>query len=235
MASYDDTLHEIAAAAHAAGLLSGSGQVDIGQAESALLHALRRMSQTIDIDTLKVMADPLLVTVEGEHTYALPANFGRLTMPDDETDSGIFVYDVETNSNPTALRYMDPNDMMARRDAAAQRPSHFAVLSSKRLRLFPTPDAGPNSEHYYVSMVYIVEISAESFLSDTDLSVPDHTYFRDATLAQMATELGHPRAPELWALATDSGARLLNQHLRVAQRFQYKHARYSRSGMGGRH
>lgn len=234
MATFDDTLHEIAAAAHAAGLLSGSGQVDIGQAESALLHALRQLSQTIDIDGFKRSVDPLLQTSENQHTYALPADFGRLTLPDDEHDTGLFIYDVATEGNASELHLMELADMLQRRDTASARPTHFALTNGNQLRLFPTPDAGPDDLSYRVAGVYIISMSVRAF--EDDVPLPDHSYLRDATLAHMAVQLGHPRADILSKLALNSFSNLVNTHLRLAQAFQYKHARrYSRARAGGRH
>lgn len=233
MATFDETIHEITAAAHAAGLLSGSGQVDVGQVESALLHALRQLSQTIDIDGFKQSLDPMFQTLTGEDTYALPPDFGRLTRPDDEADSGLFIYDVANDANASGLRIMELSEMLRRRDSAASRPTHFALVSGNQLRLFPAPDAGSESQGYHVCGVYIIHMSARAF--DGDVPLPDHTYLRDAAMAQMAMQLGHPQAPALTAQAAMSYSRMVNEHLRLSQAFQYKHARYSRGTLGGRH
>lgn len=215
MATFDQVVQEISAAAHAAGLMAPGGHVDTGHVESCLVHALRVLSQTIDLDAFKVVADPLVQTVESRHLYALPESFGRPTRPDDEGDSGIYVYDSD-DSSPASLMYMDPVEMLRNRAAGEGRPAHFNIVG-RQLHLHPTPDGV-----YYIAMIYIRSISAADFLAPDDVALPDHTYLRDACLAQMAMELGHPVAPALVQIAERARSQILNEELRAQQRFQYK-------------
>lgn len=234
--TFEELVNDIVGAAQAANLVSGSGHVDLGEVELALLHAARSLSATIDLDALHVVEEHFIRTEAGIPEYVLPADFGRFIRPDDEDDTGIYLRTSTENGGGAPMRQMDAADMLRRRTTQNQRPTHYCLVAGRRIRLWPTPDTDAAGGDYIVSAVYIKAINADAFMDDqAHLNTNESTYFRDATLAQMAEDMEKDNAEVLRARANASFTRLANEALRNRQRFQRKrgNARWPRNTLRG--
>lgn len=232
----EELLDDIAGSAQAAGLVTGSGHVDLAQVELALLQTARILSQTIDVQSFQVVADPLFRTEAGVPEYALPSDFGRFVHPEHEDDTGIYLRASTATAGGSALKHMSATEMLRRQPSQTLRPTHYTLVSGNKLRLFPTPNQDAASDDYIVSGVYIKRISAEDLMGDDlDVSLPESTFLKDGTIARLALDLDHDRAEAYGAVAQSSYAQLANGIQRQRQRFQRRRAgtRWPRNTLRG--
>ena len=212
--TYRELIYRILPDAKAMGLVDQeTGQVDAAQVELAVLRAVNMLTDGWDLDAYTVIIDNLFMTTTGERRYALPSDFLRFPRPKHRHDYHLYLYD---NSSEFGLDYTDPVAFMATRSTDNGTPSAFTV-SENNILLDPPPDAnGTNS--YVGRAVYIKRIASLEWRDE--ILIQNTMALIDGALAQLAILHGSPRAADLFALARQSGERLLNHQARIRQPFQ---------------
>ena len=201
------------------GLKGESGQVDGSTVELALLHTVQRLADSWDFDTLTQIANPMFTTGTGEDTYRLPEDFGRLLFPQDDQESGVFIYD---GTNEQVLVYRDPFTFYKNRSTTNQRPAYFTLLTGKQLRLDPPPDSnGTNA--YRGRGVYSIAITEELLEGEVPLAQP--AALVDMTVAALAVDKSHANQAVLLQQGEIARSRIVNANARMRQQFQSKHGR----------
>lgn len=192
-----------------------TGLVDAADCALSLHSTLSQLLGHYDLDAFTV-AGTLFVTSAGVDTYALPADFGRLLVPQDRDASGLTLLTSATAS-PADLTYRDPALFHRLRSTTTGRPGFF-TFSGKRVVLDPTPDSNSDSD-YTVTGVYMQEVSLDA-LEDIDLPLTYGAVLEHTALAQLASDSGSPQAQVLLLEAAGATTALVNHEYRT--RLQYK-------------
>ena len=194
---------------------SESKQVDVGEIELAAYAALLEISDSLDLQSFQVVNDHIATTQAGTRIYALPGDFGRLIVPRQDNESGLFIG--RGTEQPTALRWRSAEEFVRLRQSEPGQPVWFTFSDNAYILLDPPPDSNGGS-NYTLSGVYIKRV--EALDGNANILVSHPTALIAATLARLALDKNAAQAPALVAEKTAALTRLANHHSRVMQKFQ---------------
>lgn len=194
-------------------------QVDAAEVELATQMSLLEISDGWDLDTFIRLNTDMGTTVAGVTHYALPSDFGRLRIPRDEDESGIYLRNPHS-TQPVPLRYRDHEDWFRKQTTTQSQPSYFTISHNAVLLLDPPPDSNGGVD-YTIQGVYIRSI--ESLDLNDQLLVTHPTALIATTLARLAIDKGAAQGAVLVAERDKQLSKLVNNQARVRQQFRPRH------------
>lgn len=194
-------------------------QVDTAEVELAAYMALLEISDGWDFDFLTVIDEEIARTVQGVTRYPLPPDFGRLRVPRDENESGMYLRS-EGDIQPIPLRYRDHEDWYRKQTTTQSRPHYFTISGNDHLLIDPPPDSN-GGRGYIVQGTYMR--SFESLDGDDPLLVTHPTALITATLARLAIDKGATNAAALATERDRALSKLATNQARIRQQFRPRH------------
>lgn len=196
--------------------LSEETQVDAGEVELATYSALLELADGWDLDTFTVVNDAIATTTTGVRQYPLPGDFGRLPVPRQRHESGLFIATSSTGT-PVPLIYRMADEFLRLRSTTNATPVWFTISENTYILLDPPPDSN-SSVHYTIMGVYIKRLDA---LDGNDNILVSHpTALIAATLARLAIDKGAVQAQALVAEKNVQVSKLVNNSSRMRQAFR---------------
>lgn len=194
-----------------------TSQVDTAEVELAAYNALLDIADGWEFDTFMVINENIAKTVAGLARYPLPSDFGRLRVPKEEDDSGIYIQ-VDPGYSPTDLYYRDHDEWFDRRAVEQNStPVYFSISGNDTLLLDPTPDDN-RGRNYTIQGVYVRRITALD--GDDPILVSHPTALINATLARLAVDKRAEQAAALVAERNVSLSKMVNNQARTRQNFR---------------
>jgi hypothetical protein len=194
-------------------------QVDAAEVELATYMALLEINDGWDLDTFIIVNENMGVTQEGLTRYALPADFGRLRVPRDKDEAGIFLTGPD-DTQPVPLDYRDHEDWFRKKTTTQSRPSYFTISGNDTLLLDPPPDDN-GGDNYIIQGVYIKSLT--SLDGNDSLMVSHPTALIASTLARLAIDKGAAQGAILVAERDKQLSKLVNNQARARQQFRPRH------------
>jgi hypothetical protein len=196
-----------------------TNQVNAGEVELAAYQSILDIVDGWDLDAFTVINEQIATTATGVRDYPLPGDFGRLMIPREDVEPGIFILTSSTAS-PTPMRYRDPEEWFRVRTTNNGQPSHFTIVGNDYLRVDPPPDDNGGS-NYTLQGTYIKRFDV---LDDDDPILVSHpTALIATTLARVAIDRGAPQANVLIAESARGLSKLVNNQSRVRQQFRSRY------------
>ena len=191
--------------------------VDASAVELMLLHVLQGLTDGYDWEMFLTTAEPLFASQAGVLSCALPEDFQRFLLPNDEQTSGLFLWDGTTE---WGLTYLQPEEFRRQWQRTAGKPVWFTLTAGPTVVLDPPPDA---TAAYVGSGTYVRTMTPA--ILDENVPILFPSALVEMTLAPLALDAAHVASQGLLATADVARTRLINAYARQAQRFQTRTGR----------
>lgn len=191
--------------------------VDASAVELLLLHTLQGLADGYDWELFITTGEPLFATVPGVRSYALPEDFQRFLLPNDENTSGLFLWDGTTE---WTLTYLQTEEFRRQWQRTAGKPLWFTLAAGPMVLLDPPPD---DTALYVGSGTYIRTITPA--ILDENVPILFPSALVEMTLAPLAIDASHASSQALLAASEVARTRLINAYARQAQKFQTRGGR----------